>query len=77
MEGSDVGVVTQFCYFGDVLDSEGRADKAVRARVAAAWAKWREISGLLLNKGILLAWRGMVFDACIRSVMLYGERRGP
>ena len=27
---------------------------------------------VVLNKGILLARRGMVFDACIRSVMLYG-----
>ena len=42
--------------------------------MAAVWAKWREISGLLLNKGIPLAWRGMLFDACIRSVMLYGGK---
>ena len=73
VEGGVVGVVTQFCYLGDVLDSEGGAERAVRARVAAEWGKWREILGLLLNKGILLAQRGMVFDACIRSVMLYGE----
>ena len=72
VEGGVVGVVTQFCYLGDVLDSEGGAERAVRVRVAAAWGKWREISGLLLNKGIPLARRDMVFDACIRSVMLYG-----
>ena len=42
----------------------------LEARVAVAWGEWREIS--LLNKGIPLAWRDMVFDACIRSVMLYG-----
>ena len=72
-----VVVVTQFCYLGDVLDSEGGAEKAVRARVAAAWGKWKEISGLLLNKGIPLAQRGMVFDACIRSVMLYGGETWP
>ena len=67
-----IGVVTQFCYLGDVLDSEGGVERAVRARLAAAWGKKRVISGLLLNKGIPLARRGMVFDACIRSVMLYG-----
>ena len=72
VKGGVIGVVTQFCYLGDMLDSEGGAERAVRARVAAPWRKWREISGLLLNKGISLAWRGMVFDACIRSVMLYG-----
>ena len=40
--------------------------------MAAAFGKWREISGLLLNKSIPLARSGMVFYACIRSVMLYG-----
>ena len=39
------------------------AERAVRARVAAPWGKWREISGLL-NKGILQDRRGIVFDAC-------------
>ena len=72
VEGGVVDMLTQFCYLGDVLDSEGRAERAVRARVAVAIGKWREISGLLLNKDIPLARRGMVFDACIRSVMLYG-----
>ena len=46
-----------------MLDSEGGAERAVRARVAAVWGKWREIAGVLLNKFIPLAWRGMVFDA--------------
>ena len=75
VEGGVIGVVTQFCYLGNVLDSEGGAERAFRARVAAAWGKWRETSGLLLNKGIPLDRRGMVFDACIRSVMLYGGER--
>ena len=38
--------MTRFCYLGDVLDSEGGAERAVRARVAAAWRKWREILGV-------------------------------
>ena len=36
VEGGVVGVMTQFCYLGDVLDSEGGAERAVRARVAVA-----------------------------------------
>ena len=31
MEGGVVGVVTQFYYLGDVLGSEGGAERAVRA----------------------------------------------
>ena len=41
-------------------------------RVAAAWRKWREIASLLTNKAIPLRYRGRVYDACVRSVLLYG-----
>jgi hypothetical protein len=64
--------VKQFCYLGDMLDSEGRVERSVRKRVAGAWKKWREIGGLLINKGIPLSYRGKVYEACIRSVLLYG-----
>jgi len=41
-------------------------------RVAAAWRKWRDIANLLINKAIPLKHRGRVYDACVRSVLLYG-----
>ena len=44
----------------------------MRARVAAAWTKWRDIAGLLVNKNIPLVSRSSVYDACIRPVLLYG-----
>ena len=47
--GEVLEVVEQFCYLGDVLDSEAGVERAVRARVATAWSKWREVSGLLVN----------------------------
>lgn len=31
--------VHEFCYLGDVLDCEAGAERAVTARVAAAWKK--------------------------------------
>ena len=52
MENGIVEEVPNFCYLGDFLDRDGGAERAVRARVAAAWNKLREISGLLVNKGI-------------------------
>lgn len=72
VEGEVVEEVKQFRYLGDVLDCEGGVERAVRARVAAAWMKWREISGLLTNKSIPLNHRGKVYESCIRSVLLYG-----
>ena len=61
-----------FCYFGSVLDYEGGVENVVRAKVAAAWTKWRDIAGLLVNKNIPLVSRSSVYDACIRPVLLYG-----
>jgi len=49
-----------------------RAVSAVRARVAAAWKKWREKVSLITNRSIILKIRGSVYESCVRSVMLYG-----
>ena len=69
--------VESFMYLGDVVDREGGVERSVRARVAAAWCKWREITGLLCNKRIPLKSRSSIYDACVRSVMLYGSETWP
>ena len=63
--------VTKFSYLGDVLGCEGGAEASVRHRIAIAWCKWRELGSLLSNRGIPLKHRARVYDACIRSAMLY------
>ena len=73
VDGGIIEEVKQFCYLGDMLDSEGGVERAIRTRVATTWMKWREIAGLLINKSIPLKNRGRVFEACIRSVLLYGS----
>ena len=37
--GAVVGEVKQFCYLGDVLECGGGSERAIRARVGAAWGK--------------------------------------
>jgi hypothetical protein len=39
VEGGVIGEVKQFCYLGDMLDSESGAERSVRTRVGAAWKK--------------------------------------
>ena len=46
-ESDIVEEVESFCFLGSVLDREGLAKKAVHACVAASWAKWRNVAGLL------------------------------
>ena len=72
MGGGVVREVKQFCYLRDVLECGGGSERAIRARVGAAWGKWNEIASLLVNKSIPLHHHGKVYEACIRSVMLYG-----
>ena len=71
-EGQTLEEAEYFCYLGSILDCEGGVERAVRARVAAAWTKWRDIAGLLVNKNIPLVNRSRVYDSCIRPVLLYG-----
>ena len=47
-------------------------ERAVRARVATAWTKWKDFAGLMMNKNIPLVSRSSVYDECI-PVLLYGE----
>ena len=70
-------MIKEFCYLGDLLDSEGGVDKAVRVSVSAAWYKWRDIYSLLIWKSVPLKERSRVYDACIRSVLLCGSERWP
>ena len=72
VDGGVLEEVQQFCYLGDVLDCEAGVERAVRARVAAAWGRWREIASLLVNHSIELRSRGSVYEACVRSALLYG-----
>ena len=73
VEGGRIEEVSHFCYLGDVLDRSGGAERAIRARISAAWSKWRDLAGLLTNVGIPLLHRAKVYEACIRSVMLYAS----
>ncbi len=70
--GRELEEIQQFCYLGDVLDCEAGVERAVRAKVASAWGRWREISSLLVNRNIEQRSRGRVYEACVRSALLYG-----
>ena len=76
MRGGVVGEVKQFCYHGDVLACGGGSERAIRARLEAAWGKWKKIVSLLVNRSIPLHHCRKVYEACIRSVMLYWGRHG-
>ena len=42
--------VNKFICFGVTISDEGGSEEAVRARVNAAWGKWRDLSGVISDK---------------------------
>ncbi len=71
VDGGVLEEVQHFCYLGDMLDCEAGVERAVRARMAAAWRIWCEMVSLLVNHTIELNSRGNVYEACVRSALLY------
>ena len=55
-----------------MLDYEAGVERLVRARVAAAWGRWQKISSFVMNHSIDLKTRGRVYEACVRSALLFG-----
>ena len=72
VDGGAIELVSNFCYLGDFITSDGGSERAVQARISMAWNKWRELASLLRNVHIPLRCRSNVYSACIRSVLLYG-----
>ena len=72
-----VELVENFCYLGDVIQKDGGCGKAVRERVRKGWLKFKELSGVLCNRRIALKMRGVLYRACVRTVMMFGCESWP
>ena len=65
--------VPKFFYLGDTLTlgAGERVEKAARARVRCAWAKFKELSPILTARGASYRIKGKIFKACVQSVLTY------
>lgn len=68
-----VEIVDRFCYLGDMIGAGGGAEEASRARIRCAWAKFRELAPILTSRGLSLRTKGKIYNACVRSVLVYGS----
>ena len=64
--------VYEFAYLGDMLNDAGGVEKAIAARVRAAWMKFGELVRILCMGGASLRMKGVVYKACVRSMLTYG-----
>ena len=63
----------KFCYLGDMISADGGAEQSSVTRIRSGWKKFRELLPLLTSRVISLRTKGRVFDACVRSIVLYSS----
>ena len=63
--------VPKFCYLRDTLGAGGVVEAAT-ARVRSAWAKFKEMSSILIARGALYHIKGKIYRAYVQSVLKYG-----
>ena len=77
VEGERYGVVTSFCYLGDTIDGNGGASAAITTRIQSGWKKFNELAPFLTSRAPSLTMKGRVYNACVRSCLLYGSETWP
>ncbi|CAG5009407.1 unnamed protein product [Parnassius apollo] len=66
-----------FRYLGSVLDASGDIDRDIKARISAAWAKWREVTVVICDPKMPVKLKGQVYKTIIRPVLTYGSEAWP
>ena len=56
-----------------MLSQEGGCEHAILKRIQTGWLKFRELSDLLIGKGMSMRSKGIIYTTCIRPTMLYGS----
>ena len=64
--------VDRFCYLGDMISAVGGAEESLVARARSGWKSFRDLLPVLTCMVFSLCSKGRVYQACVRSVMLYG-----
>ncbi|XP_047984428.1 uncharacterized protein LOC125224952 [Leguminivora glycinivorella] len=72
-----VDCTDQFKYLGSVLHASGDIDNDIKTRITAAWAKWREVTGVICDPKMPVKLKGQVYKSIIRPVLLYGSEAWP
>ena len=77
IDGHEYEIVDKLCYLGDMLSQEDGCEHAILKRIQTGWLKFRELSGLLIGKGMSVKSKGTIYTTCIRPAMLYGSETWP
>ena len=77
LAGETLECVREFSYLGEMISADGGAVSSSVARVRSGWRCFRSLQPLLTKRGLSLRAKGRLYEACVRSVMLYGSETWP
>jgi len=71
--GKSLKQVENLRYLGSVIHAQGESEEDIKARIAAAWKKWKELTGVLCDRRMPSAVKGKAYRTVVRPVLTYGS----
>ena len=72
VDGTELGIVSEFCYLGHTIFNDGRNSNDLR--IAKATAKFYELKGVLCDKEVHMSIRTKILEACVRPRLTYATQ---
>ena len=72
IDGTELENVSEFCYLGHTIFSDGR--NSTDLRIAKATAKFYELKGVLCDKEVHMSIRTKILEACVRPRLTYATQ---
>ena len=60
-------------YLGSMFAAEGGSETDVNNRVKVAWAKWREVPGVMCDKKMPIKLKDKIYKTIVKPAMIYGS----
>ena len=68
-----IQTVKVFKFLGSILAAEGGSETDVNNRVKVAWAKWRELPGVMCEKKMPIKLTDKIYKTIVKPAMVYGS----
>ncbi|KAA3674994.1 uncharacterized protein DEA37_0001165 [Paragonimus westermani] len=75
--GNPLETVDSFTYLGSTISSACNIADEISARIAKARVAFSKLRHLWRRKDVRLSLKGRVYNACVRSILLYGSETWP
>lgn len=73
IDGQLVTMCDQYKYLGSMMHNSGNIECNIQHRIASAWLKWREVTGVTCDRRMPVKLKGLVYKSIIRPVLMYGS----